>query len=681
MPRLVRPPRPGPSGTPRRTMSSPRVEESSALRILLLVAGIAAALAGLYGRFKGIGTWPLGVDEFYISRSIDNVLRSGLPRFPCGSFYTRGLIFQYVVAGLRTRGWSPEFAGRFVAGVCSLLVLPPAYLVGKRIGGTPAGWLAVIILCVSVWEIEMARFARMYAPFQAVFAWYLLAYLRYTVDRHAGALWWMIALSVLGVLTWEGGALLGLANIIAVLVLHQNGRLKAADWRRLAGLCVLLVLLVEATRDVRGFAEVPATQVHALEQSSGTVQAASIWLAPLWQHPAWSLGLAVPLFLLIPALKWIASYRDRWLVCAGLCLVLLAAAVHLFLVSGAALLTMLLLRLVDRRELNGRRARYFWGALGSFLLFWIICIASSQALDQARIAGHAGAPLAAIMGHIVGFPDIYDYIARPWGRTLPILSVEIFAALLYLCWRAVSTARVAPEPVSVLLSLIIVMALAVGATDADRFETRYTFFLYPPLIILGVCAILEVVQRQRFRRSIPPALAACVPLLCFGATEDFQPRHILEVDSARVNFRIGMSAARVAHYYPHVDMRGAAQWLEARVRPGDVVITGIPTLDQYDHRIDYFYLDEGDNRYETYVCPDNRTERWSNLPVLYTAEALNPIVASGRRVFAVLYPTTEESVAAYASKAGWSVMRVWSAEYGHADVVLIVMNPASAAAQ
>jgi hypothetical protein len=67
--------------------------------------------------------------------------------------------------------------------------------------------------------------------------------------------------------------------------------------------------------------------------------------------------------------------------------------------------------------------------------------------------------------------------------------------------------------------------------------------------------------------------------------------------------------------------------------------------------------------------------------VLYTAEALNPIVASGRRVFAVLYPATEQSVAAYASKAGWSVMRVWSAEYGHADVVLIVMNPASAAAQ
>ena len=57
---------------------------------LLLPA--AAILWGIYARFKGLGTWALGVDEFYISRSIDFILHSGIPEFPCGGLYQRGLI-------------------------------------------------------------------------------------------------------------------------------------------------------------------------------------------------------------------------------------------------------------------------------------------------------------------------------------------------------------------------------------------------------------------------------------------------------------------------------------------------------------------------------------------------------------------------------------------------------------
>src|SRR5450432_2606386 len=100
---------------------------SSLARVLWFILPVAV-LAGLYGRFKGLGAWPLGVDEFYISRSIDHILMTGLPGFPCGGYYTRGLLFQYLVAALRLAGQSPEFAGRFVAGVSSIAVIPTAYL-------------------------------------------------------------------------------------------------------------------------------------------------------------------------------------------------------------------------------------------------------------------------------------------------------------------------------------------------------------------------------------------------------------------------------------------------------------------------------------------------------------------------------------------------------------------------
>ena len=655
-----------------------RNETPIVVRTLLMLVGAVAVLAGLYGRCKGIGTWPLGVDEFYISRSIDNVLRSGLPAFSCGGYYTRGLIFQYVVASLRWLGWSPEFAGRLVAGISSLAVLPAAYLLGRRLDGPLAGWLAVIILCVSIWEIEMARFARMYAPFQAVFAWYVVNYLRYTVDKHAPALRSMILLSVLGVLTWEGGALLGLASIFAVFLAHDRGRLKREDWQRVAALSVLLALFYLATRDLRGFAEPPAAESGGVEEQTARLHFAAAWFAPLWQHPSWTCGLLLPLALVLPASRWIGAFRERRLACGGLCLALLAAGVHLFAVAAVILVLMLLLRLADWRELSWRHARYFWLALGAFLLFWLVCEALFAAL-----AGDATfkASAATTFQYLFGYPDIYEGILRPWGRTLPILSLGTGAAIAYLCWNSIIAERRVSDAVPALLSLIIVMALAVGAIPTDRIETRYTFFLYPPLIVLAVCAILMIVRRQKVLRNAPILFTAAVPLLCFSATEDFQPMHILEVNSGEINYRVGMSAIRVAHYSPRNEMRGAAQWLAAQVQPGDVVITGIPNLDEYYRHIDYFFLDAGDDRYETYVCRDGVTERWTNHPVLYTMDALKPVVAQGRRVFATLYAIDEKHLESYAPTVGWTVTRVWTGDYTRADVLLIMQQSRAARVQ
>jgi hypothetical protein len=118
-------------------------------------------------------------------------------------------------------------------------------------------------------------------------------------------------------------------------------------------------------------------------------------------------------------------------------------------------------------------------------------------------------------------------------------------------------------------------------------------------------------------------------------------------------------------------MRGAGDWLAAHVRPGDVVITGIPNLEPYFGGLNYFFLDEEDPRYEAYVCQNGMTERWTDHAVLYGETALKGILAPGRRVFASLYPDTERRLLAASRMQGWSLTRVWSAPYGEADVVLI----------
>ena len=649
----------------------------------------AALLAGVYGRFKGIGLWPLGVDEFYISRSVDNILRSGWPAFSCGGYYTRGLLYQYLVAGVRTFGAPAEFAGRLVAAVSSLATLPAAYLLGKRVHGPLVGWLTVVMLCVSMWEIEMARFARMYAPFQAVFVWYLIFFLRYTVDRHRGALGWLIALSVLGASIWEGGVLLGFANMVAVVLRHERGRLTGADCLRLAALLLLAGLLFLGTRDMRGFAPTPAGETAGTDGPVGLLHSAAAWLAPLHAHAGWAVaGLILPLVFLCGAAPWIWSHRGRWLTALGLGAVLAAAVAHCLTLSAALLVLLLLAGLIDWRELAGPSARFFWLALVSLSLFWITFELRFGGAAANTVVRPTAGSLPPRIDYLFGFPDVYDEIIRPWGRALPLLSIAIAVAFIGLFLRRMrygtvfkavpaQNASLSPsaDAIAALQTLVIAIVLIVGAIPTNRIETRYTFFLYPALLALTVAALTMLLQMHRILGRLPLVVVGAIPLACFAGTEDFQPRQLAAVDSARVNFRIGMTPVVAAHYYPRNDMRAAGDWFATHIQPGDAVITGIPSLAQYYPQFDYFFLAKEDNRYEDYVCPDGRSERWTNHPVLYTVDALSPIVASGRRTYVTVYEDTERSVLNAARSHGWRVTRVWATDHGNTDILLIAAAP------
>jgi hypothetical protein len=655
----------------------------SQLRVPLAMIGAAALAAGLYARFKGIGRWPLGVDEFYISRSIDNILRTGLPHFRCGGFYNRGALYQYLVAAARLTGATPELAGRAVAGALSVLALPAGYRLGERTGGALVGWVTVIILSLSVWEIEMARFARMYAPFQAVFLWYALVYLRYTVDRSWKALGGLMALSLIGALTWEGGVLMGVANMLAIVATHERGRLRRADLGRLAVLVLWLVVLYElGTNDFRGMNEAGADT--GMSGGHGRLFGAAFeWLALLRTHGLWALGWVCALAPAAASARWVASMRARPLAAAALLAVLVAAAAHLFALAAGVLALALVMRLLDLPELTGARSRGFLLSLAALLAFWL-AFDHGVGLPSVPPAPATGTSAPALFLDLFGIPDLYDSLIRPWGRTLPWLSIGLGLALAYLYVRIVADRRDAREPATVVMGLLLAMVLAVGATRTERIETRYTFFLYP-LIIVAAATSLEILMRRLLSwRRLPAALAgspatvaAALALLFFASTEDFQPRHLASVDSARTNFRVGMSPVRAAHYYPRNDMRAVGEWLAAHVQPGDVVVTGIPNLDPYYGGIDYLYIDGEDERYEAYVCPDGRTDRWTDHPLLHGQAALMSLLATGHRVFATVYPDTEARLLAQSAR-GWSVRRVWSTDYGHTDVLLLTAQAAPA---
>src|SRR6187549_3531625 len=81
----------------------------------------AAVSFGLFARFKGLGASPFSVDEYYLARSVEDVMRSGLPAYDCGGYYTRGVLLQYLIAGLQFAGLGPELAPRLLCVLSSLV--------------------------------------------------------------------------------------------------------------------------------------------------------------------------------------------------------------------------------------------------------------------------------------------------------------------------------------------------------------------------------------------------------------------------------------------------------------------------------------------------------------------------------------------------------------------------------
>jgi hypothetical protein len=646
--------------------------------VWLGAVGVALALAaGLYGRFRGLGTWAFGVDEFYIWRSVEHILNTGWPSFPCGSYYTRGLLFQYLVALVREFGLAPELGARSVSALWSLLALPACYQLGRRLQGRSLGWMLVAIVSVSIWEIEMARFARMYAPFQAVFLWYLVFFLRFVIDDERNALIGMVALSIAGVMTWEGGQLLGVLNLLPPFLKQRDGRLRRQDWVYLAAMLSLLVLFYYASGDPREDSLPAPEDAEAAAMIGAAAATAQSWLdtGTYLRHPGWLLMfLGAPLALAVYAGKWLWSLRGRRLAACGLLIALYAALAHQFALCAAFLLLVPLAGLLPGGALWERSARSYRYAIGASLLFWLAFALATGAWRATPLpSSPAIAPWLALGQYLGGYPNVFREFLVPWGRAVPWLTLGAGALVGALVVSTLRQRVSSPTTDSVLLVILLTMILAVGARQSGRIETRYTFFLYPLAIALCLRAVYVLAERRFVAGRVWAAAPVVASLLLFGASEDFQPRHIARIDSRQVNFRIGMSPSRVNHYYPRADYRLVGAWMRERWRPGDSVLLGTPVIDQYYHSADYFFLQDDDPRFEVYACSSGSHERWTDLPLVHGMDALAKKVAGGARLWLLMYPDQAEEVFSAGQRRGWNMAYEWTT--AERSVAAVLINP------
>jgi hypothetical protein len=209
-----------------------------------------------------------------------------------------------------------------------------------------------------------------------------------------------------------------------------------------------------------------------------------------------------------------------------------------------------------------------------------------------------------------------------------------FAAAVVHVTRAPASGRLTAE--RALLALVLSMLVAACMSHPPRLETRYTFFLYPLVIVLAVGVLWSFVAARVRRAGLANAIAAALAFAVFVPTEDFDVHHLLHIDAPDVYADISPNLA--AHFVPHGDTMSIVRWLDSHVVPGqDIVIAGDPVVDFYYPNVAYFFYDQRDQMFRQSSCRRGTLERWSNKPMFYTVDALKAAVPAHGRAFVVVF--------------------------------------------
>ncbi len=187
------------------------------------LVGAGAVLTGLVLRLAYATHASPYIDEFTTVWAAQQVLATGLPRFPSGAIYTQGLIFTYLDAVVLAwgRGFNP-FVARLPALVLSTATLALTLYAARRLFHTAPLGLAVLWLALDAEAIVWGGRARTYALLQLLVLAAFLAWMRGAVEADRPAPRWL-AVGLLLIALADQPLVLLLLPPFAILALAGRG--------------------------------------------------------------------------------------------------------------------------------------------------------------------------------------------------------------------------------------------------------------------------------------------------------------------------------------------------------------------------------------------------------------------------------------------------------------------------
>lgn len=607
-----------------------------------LAIALGLAIVALLLRLPGLGRFGLTSDEYYFLQSILFILDDGVPGFPGGGYYVRGILLQYLsaipVAMAGGAGASTatglEGAARVLPAILGSATCGLSYLLGRRFLDRMGSIATALILVLSSWQVEFSRFARMYAGFQLAFVGFVMA-------LHAGH--WQLGLrtpaldpvtrasrrrarraaavlAVVSVFVHAGAIFLPPLMVTAGLSAERLTR-RSLSWLVGIPAAVLALCVGIDGLDLRNLGIPDALPPGVLPYDAGPpVHLPDVRLGSLALAPGFTLGLAVAGTLGVRAYRrTVREGDDRPATHALSALLLLAPLVHQIglLLGGWVILAA---ASPPAARAVRRRWRDWAPALLVAVVTWLMVLALAARSDAPE-AGRVALLRDAVIRLLDNVP-LLATIGVPFLRQVPHFAALVAIAIGLGGLRAISGPRSDRDRFPILV--VTASLLMLGFIRVQQDTTRYAYFLLPMFALL-IGIELGRPAAALARRGAPALVTGALAVLPLGAmalTEELDPRHLARVATPEANYRTGEFHSRARHWYPRADFAGPAREASRLAAGDDVLVIEPPASRLYVDRPYLPYVGDDRPRFRTMARDEGTREIWTDLPLLHTPAML-----------------------------------------------------------
>ncbi len=510
--------------------------------------------AGAFVRLWGLGSWGLEGDEKTMALPTLHVMRFGTPLMPSGMFYARGIGQLYLMAGSALLFGQSEWAFRIPSVICGILLIPIAYLCGRRFLRPlwNIGFVASVTFLPEM--IASSQEARMYIFFMTSLAAYTALVFEWERSHRTVHLIAAV-LAILVALQFHVLAVFG-----AFLLLFPG--LLAADRRRLVhgaiAFGVVLAGFFALSHWINSF--YPPRPIYGTERTTEHVGA----LAKIGAVPPLPIVLGLACAALLA--RWVArAITARGPAVAAGILLFLGMVCELALFFHVGVLLVLTGSLLAQR--NGTRVwrRVAWVWIAS------VALAAFQLLYLEQVAGESARKT---IGMMTGLPSVWPYV-----RGIVYSPAAWLVAGLGLLPALWSVARRLPiADYWLFFALSVWLPLFALGFFGWNVEARYTEFALVPVLLTAFAVCQQVVVMR--------ARAACAD------TRSAQLACALTAAVLGVAVVNPLALARTvnAGYALHPDHKGAAEYIRAVHPSAADIIVAEDSLEQFYYlgHIDYW---------------------------------------------------------------------------------------------
>jgi hypothetical protein len=241
-----------------------------------------------------------------------------------------------------------------------------------------------------------------------------------------------------------------------------------------------------------------------------------------------------------------------------------------------------------------------------------------------------------------GWPDLYHPFYFPWSQELPVLGLGVLGALTYQI--ATKLKNSLPLMLSNPTCIVVYIVFCAGVLRSHFSSTRYTFFIYPVLLYVVALSLKEVTERVACRvgASLSQSvsiIAAVAYIAFFTVSEDFNPRHIVNIATAEVGFRMAAYERFGRTWYARPDYETPATFLNGLVTPVDgatrLVVVESPPVSYYLKREHAVYYERRGLQFANLSRQRGTVDLMSNNRLLSTMEELQEYTAGARTVWLI----------------------------------------------